>query len=142
MIMNMKKMKNEFKSINRISKNHRISVDIDVDNQFDLMKKYFNMKWIVGNVISYKTGGGYHLLSEKRDRTLKQNIDVRRTLGDCKGRLNLDEDRLNAGLGEYYTEILFYEKMHFGEITEEYIFNILSMPFWGNGTQWCRRNHQ
>lgn len=132
------KINGEFKSINRISKKNRISVDIDINNQFDSLKKYFNMKWILGNVTSYETGGGYHLLGEKLDRTLQQNIDVRRTLGDCKGRLDLDEDRLNGGLDGYYTEILFYEKMKNGKVTGETEYNILSMPFWGNGKKWSR----
>jgi len=127
-------------SVNRITKENRISIDRDDFNHFKLLKTYFNMKWLSKYVEVNLTGGGYHIIGEFKDRTPEQNINVSRALGDCKGRLNLDEDRIKSGLGEYYMEILFYEKIKDGKKTGEESYNILSSPFWGNGEKWCKTN--
>jgi len=121
----------------RILRCNRISIDIDSQNRLKLLIAYFNMRNLTPNTRVYKTGGGYHIHGEFAGRTTKQNMDIRRALRDCEGRLELDEKRINTFGDETVTEMLFYEKTTKGKKTyEEPIHDITAPPYWGDGLKW------
>jgi hypothetical protein len=51
-------------------------------------------------------------------------------LGDCEGRLELDERRLQVGLGEFIETLFIWKKIR-GKVTMEQDYNIMSEQFWG-----------
>jgi hypothetical protein len=109
---------------------HRISIDLDTKNQFKLLKAYFNMKRFSDNVEVKETGKGFHVKGYFENRTPEQNIHIRRMLGDCEGRLELDERRLQVGLGEFIETLFIWKKIR-GKVTMEQDYNIMSEQFWG-----------
>lgn len=125
------------KHMDRILRKNRISVDIDNQSRLKLLIAYYNMKHLTPNVHVYKTGGGYHIHGEFPERTTKQNMDIRRLLGDCTGRIELDEIRQNTFGDETVIEMLFYEKITKGKKTyEEPLYDITSPPYWGDSKLW------
>lgn len=116
------------KAINSVPRKHRIGIDIDNLNQCRLLIKYLNAKRF-GKPVLYKTGKGYHIQIVKMNRTTKENMVVRRILGDCDGRMALDEDRIKEGLDEI-TETMFFHKQVKEYIGEENIIRPLSKPYW------------
>jgi hypothetical protein len=109
---------------------HRVSIDLDSKNQFNLLKVYFNMKRISEHVEVKETGKGFHVKGYFENRTPEQNIHLRRILGDCAGRLELDERRLAVGLGEFIETLFTWKKIK-GKVTMEEDYNIMSEQFWG-----------
>lgn len=89
-------------------------LDLDSENQFQLLMKYFNLRSMKGEVRVMKTGSGYHLRVEEGI-----SVEEARILGDCKGRVKYWEQQ-----GFTFT---FQEKL--GIYTEEEV-NVMSEPFW------------
>jgi len=119
-------MKNQ---IERFSRKHRISIDIDSFNQFELLRKYFNAKNTGLPIKIFQTGHGYHIQLFKRNRTSVENMHLRHMIGDCPNRLDLDTGRLAEGLDDII-ETLFYKKTVDSITTFEEDFNPLSQQFW------------
>lgn len=119
--------------IGRISRKHRVGIDIDTKNQFELLRRYFNSKRF-GDVLVYETLHGYHLHIYRENRSIEDNMQIRMILGDCQNRLDLDEARIRFGLG-CITETLFEYKRMDNEISIEEKIDILNLPFWGLSNQ-------
>ncbi len=112
-----------------------LTVDLDTHNQFQLLKTYFNAKWLASNINKkadvkvYITKHGFHI----RVKGVKTNIHHRCGLGDDKERIYLSEIR---GGVDYADDVLFnikYLKRGDGKVLyksceEEY--NVMSLPFW------------
>ena len=113
----------------RFLRKNRISIDIDNDNQFNLLKTYYNMKNMFEHVLTKKTLHGYHIMAYHKNRTSELNMHIRNILGDCCNRLELDTWRLNEFEPDLI-ETLFEEKILYGVKGVEEDFNILSKPFW------------
>ena len=97
------------------------------------------MKKLTDIVLVKQTGHGFHVMGYFPNRTTQENMDMRRMLGDCSGRVELDTSRVEYHQ-EDVTETLFSEKKINGVVTGEIDYNILSLPFWGNGEKWCKTN--
>lgn len=120
----------------KVPRKHRISVDRDNFNQLRLLMTYYNMKRICTHVFVWETNHGYHIYGRFPDRTVEQNMNMRRMLKDDPRRIALDEGRISAGV-EHLIETLFV----FGKIKKdkherithslEQPCNILSEQFWG-----------
>ena len=115
-------------AINSVPRKHRIGIDIDENNQCRLLIKYLNA-FRFGKPVMYKSGKGYHIQIVKMNRTPEENLTVRRILGDCKGRIDLDENRYNEELYDII-ETLFFDKRIHDYKGQEMIINPLSQPFW------------
>lgn len=114
--------------IKRFPRSHRISIDIDSFNQFNFLRKYFNAKNTGLPMLVYRTGHGYHIQLFKANRTTEENIHIRRMLGDCPNRLDLDIGRIAEGLDDII-ETLFERKEVDGIKTGEQPFSPLSQPW-------------
>lgn len=116
----------------KIKRKNRISVDIDSNNQFHLLKSFFNMKRLTDKIYVYKTNKGYHIQGLFKNRTTQQNIDIRRLLLDDKARIKLDENRIDAGL-DYLIETLFvFGKVNKGVESIEEPYDVINTEqFWG-----------
>lgn len=125
----------------KIVRNDRVSIDLDTKNRFILLKTHFNMKWLLrlynkkDEIIDDReTNKGYHVVGKFKKRTPEQNMQIRRILGDCEGRLELDELRLNAGLGDCIETLFFFKKVSRNGktvISREEPLNIMAEQFWG-----------
>lgn len=117
----------------RISRQNRVSIDLDTKNYFTLLKTYYNAKRFSDYVDVYETKKGYHVLMDIPDRTPELNLHIRRMLYDDPMRLWLDEFRLSLGLGDYI-EVLFMEKRIIDgkkiTISGEIPLDPLAPPFW------------
>lgn len=89
------------------------------------------MKRLSSKVVVYRTRKGYHIQGWFRDRTAKQNMDVRMLLGDDVGRLQLDSLRLAEGYDENIETLFVLGKTVKGVKSMEEPFDILSEQFWG-----------
>lgn len=113
-----------------IPRDNRISIDLDTKNQFKLLSVYFNMKRLTDIVEVKETRKGFHVKGYFKDRTPEQNMLIRTMLGDCEGRLELDEERLRLGLTECIETLFFIKKV--GKIvSRETDYNIMAEQFWG-----------
>lgn len=118
----------------------RVSIDLDTKNQVKLLSTYFNMKWLMhyirddktnnGYMEEKETNKGYHIKGYFKYRGPEQNLHIRRMLGDCKNRLEMDERRLKAGLDECIETLFTYKKVN-GVVSRETDYNIMSEQFWG-----------
>jgi len=117
----------------RIPRKHRIGIDIDSKNQFEMLKRYFNSKRF-GESLVYETKHGYHIQIYKKNRTSKENMLIRHILNDCNNRLDLDVGRLNENLDDIIETLFEYKKIDDDEGVETLI-NPLSLPFWGLSEQ-------
>lgn len=117
-----------------MNRQHRIGIDIDTKNQFELLKKYFNSRRF-GECETYETLHGFHIHIFVPYRDSEHNMLVRYIIGDCQNRMELDEARLRFGFDGLIDTLFEYKKVH-GVVSREEPFNILSLPFWGMGKQW------
>ena len=104
-----------------------LGIDIDGDNQFKLLKAYFNARWLAehlgGRVKLTKTGKGYHI----KIVGVKTNIHHRCGLEDDKERIWLSE--LRGGI-KHADDVLFdvkWGKRNTEELDDDWI---LRLPFW------------
>ena len=113
--------------ITKILSNKDLGIDLDTNNQFKLLKTYFNAKWLAdhlgGKVKLFKTKKGYHI----RLIGIKTNIFYRYGLGDDRDRIYLSELR---GGTEFADDVLF--EIKWGKKNEEELDDdwILRLPFW------------
>ena len=111
-----------------MNRQHRIGIDIDTKNQSELLRKYFNSRLISEDIETYETRGGYHFHIRMDSRTKEENLHIRRMIGDCKNRIELDEYRTIK-----YIDVMFFykETKNRGKkiISREEPFNILSEPW-------------
>ena len=107
---------------------HRISIDIDSENQFEFLKKYYNLSRF-GKVKAFKTNKGYHLQLFKPFRTLREDMIIRQIVGDCSGRLEYDEYRISIECPDV-VETLFYHKNYYGDIGGEDLIDPLHKECW------------
>jgi small nuclear ribonucleoprotein (snRNP)-like protein len=123
----------------RFNRENRIGIDIDSKNILSMQRKYYNLKRITNEVQIYETKHGYHILGRFINVDPLVNLHLRRCIGDCDGRMELDEKRISVGLDPSLIDVLFSLKNNKGEIGVEEKFNIDSLPFWGNGEKWVKR---
>ena len=104
-----------------LAKKCKLGVDLDRPSQFELLKTYFNARFITGNVKNvkvFRTGKGYHIKID-----VPTNVFHRAGLGDDRDRLYLSE--LRGG-----DDVLFDYKESRGwteELDDDWI---LRLPFW------------
>lgn len=82
----------ESRVVQRLKQQRVLGVDIDHPTGFRLLKSYFNLAYMAAGkpIHVYKTpSGGFHLEAYG----LKTNLDARRLLQDCRGRLFFSELR-------------------------------------------------
>lgn len=118
--------------MNRYPRNNRIGIDQDNHNQLQFLKKFFNLKYMAEQyletgVLTFETPNGYHLMLYKKQRTILENMTTRYAVGDCIGRLIIDEANIGVQLGAFI-DTLFEEKD--GDKHHEIPTNPLSKPFW------------
>lgn len=123
----------------RLNRENRIGIDIDSKNILSMQRKYYNFKNITDKVQIYETKHGYHILGNFINIDPLVNLHIRRCIGDCEGRMELDEKRVLVGLDPSFIDVLFSKKNNMGEIGREEKFNVDSPPFWGNGEKWVKR---
>ena len=111
----------------RLKRHERVSIDLDSNNQFQMLKKYYNLKEL-GDVHIYKSRAGYHLLLDLPHRTSKENIYIRHLIGDCPMRLELDEQRLRYGFDDFI-DTLFRWKRNKGITGIEEEYNMFGIPW-------------
>ena len=109
----------------------RISVDIDNKSRFKLLKVYLNMVGLFGwrRVIAEESRHGYHVKAIDVDRTVEQNLAVRRNMGDDINRLTYDEAKHYSRL-DRYVDVLFSVKRYFDGVYSTEEVNPLAEPFW------------
>jgi hypothetical protein len=108
-----------------------IGLDIDSKNRCRLLKAYLNSASIA-RVEVYSTAHGFHLKIRKHAGIAKQ-MQTRLYLGDCKGRLWIDELKIAAGLFELVDTLFEFKKtmQNRGRWNrEELIEDMLAPPFW------------
>lgn len=106
-----------------------IGLDVDSKNQLRMLEKYFNSSKI-GRTEIKETQHGYHIWIQKR-AGIRQNIQTRLCLGDCKGRLEYDDIKI------YFLKLPeWFDTLFEGKLTREGMkwhfeedFNPLSLPF-------------
>jgi len=107
--------------ISRILMDVPLGVDIDSDNQFKLLKAYFNLRQL-GDVKIYRTRKGYHL----KVVNLRTNIHHRAGVGDDVNRLYLSEMRGGDDVLFDYKEVNG-KGYWVEELDDDWI---LRLPFW------------
>lgn len=110
----------------------RISVDLDNKSRFKMLKTFLNLKGLFPNktVTVQETFHGYHVKVTDVDRTVEQNLRIRRALGDDGERLEYDESKHRCGLDDY-VDVLFSVKAYPDNrisVVEEV--NVLAEPFY------------
>jgi hypothetical protein len=109
----------------------RLTVDLDNPSELQLLKTYFNCKrYGIVEVCISSGGKGYHMIVSGLKLTLKQVIELRRTLGDDENRIFFDE----MGLTYKPKQVLFTGKGK-NRITWIDEKNILALPWWSQHGQ-------
>lgn len=116
----------------RIPRVHRVGIDLDTKNRLKLLKTYFNAKRFSKAVICYTTRNGYHVHIGIKNRSSQDNMHIRRILGDCLMRLEIDEARLRIGCDDNIETLFHWKRTPDGEVSREELMNPLSEPFWGD----------
>jgi hypothetical protein len=112
-----------------IPRKHRIGIDIDNKNQFELLKRYFNCRNIFNKVIVLESLKGYHIHVMLKDRTPETNLHIRDIINDCEGRMSLDYGRYIEGEHDIM-ETMFFDKRVGKEKGGETLINPLRMEWW------------
>jgi hypothetical protein len=112
---------------------YRLSVDVD-SADINAVKSYFNMKYIFGDVEIYRTGRGFHFITDR-----PTDLTHRMALGDDPMRVMLSELRYRAS-GEL-DDVTFDVKLGHGRrkrIGEE---EFLECVFEEADREWCLRRY-
>ena len=119
-----------------------IGIDIDSKNKFRLLKAYFNSASIAEVEVT-STFHGFHLRIGKR-AGIDEQMQIRLIIGDCKGRVWIDELKIRAGLFDIIDTLFEFKKTAdadgkifsakhkkaLGWNREEKVENVLAPPFW------------
>lgn len=119
-------------------------LDFDNPSQLKLLSAYFYLKNRFPNEkIEFSLSPsrrGYHFRLPNLTLPYEEDMELRRVLGDCEGRLLFSETRHELG-GDH--EILFHMKKIKGKGWVEEIMldekNLLSLPFWN---LWSRSKNE
>lgn len=119
----------EAKALDEITELPWLNVDRDNRNRLRLLRTYFNMRYLgLGEPKCFATRGGFHI---KLDTTLSiaDNMHIREHLGDCRGRLSLDDTKIELGLYSM-VDTIWEEKRHYDKRwTKEEPITPLAEPF-------------
>ena len=76
-----------------IKSSNRLGIDLDECSELEMLKAYFNTKYMFPDktvkVFQSSGGDGYHI----RVHGVKSRLSIRRTLGDCRMRMEYSEMR-------------------------------------------------
>ena len=113
-------------------RSRRISIDLDSKARFRLLKTYFNLQYLFRGkpVIVEETRHGYHVKVVDVDRTIQQNLMVRRGLGDDPLRIKYDEFKHKHGLDRFVDTLFTIKKYLDGSTSVVSKIDPLSEPFW------------
>jgi hypothetical protein len=101
-----------------------LGVDKDTKNQFEILKTYFNLKYVDENAKVIEGKRGYNFIS-----SLPSSVELRAFLGDDPDRLWHSQIRAMIHKNEVM-DIIFTKKKYAGKWTKKEEVNLMSMPFW------------
>jgi len=105
----------------------RVGVDLDRVSFLELLKTYFNARYVCGRVKVYRTRHGFHLrLVFDAPVPPEKKIELRRALGDDPMRLALDEVRLAKRAFSGFDTLFMIKKYADGSSYTEEEFNPLA----------------
>jgi len=107
----------------------RVNVDLDLKNQLQLLKAYFNMAYYCEYMEAFETTNGYHVIGYGfPDMDEEAFYDFRRALGDDVIRVWLDETLHNKP-----EQVLFSRRVHLdgtGPRLRDRLYTVLWKPYW------------
>lgn len=89
-----------------------VKIDYDKPTQLQLLKAYFLLRYLGADVLTYKTGNGWHIYAIfPEEIPIHANLTLRRLLNDDENRIWFDELRMmNNAFGDWF-DTLFLQKM-------------------------------
>ena len=101
-----------------------LGIDKDTKNQFEVLRTYFNLRYLDPDAKVLEGKRGYNFVSK-----LLSSVELRAYLGDDADRLWHSQIRAMIHKNEVM-DIIFTSKKYAGKWTKKEEVNLMSMPFW------------